>query len=71
MNLEIEQIVSKAECDYWTLDLKENGLEYNPQDLKDNFLDMKISIASNIYRIDEIEFYSLRKDKVILKAIKL
>lgn len=66
----VEQAAIKADFDYWTIDLKENDLEYNPQELKKKFLNQETSYLGYTFRIDGIEFYSKRNDKVVLIAVK-
>lgn len=66
----VEQAAIKTDFDYWTLDLKENGLEYNPQELKTKFLNEEAMYLGFKFKIEGIEFYSKHKDKVILIAVK-
>lgn len=66
----IEQVAIKEKFDYWTLDLEENDLEYNPQELKNKFLGKETIHSGYTFKIEGIEFYSIHKDKVILVAVK-
>ncbi len=69
-DLIIEQAAIKANFDYWTLDLKENDLEYNPQLIKDKYLGQEVQYLGYTFRIDGVEFYTIHKDKVVLIAVK-
>lgn len=70
INLEIEQVAIKSNFDYWTIDLKENDLEYNPQELKDKFIGEESIYLGFTFKIEGIEFYTKRTDKVVLIAVK-
>lgn len=70
INIQVEQAAIKSNCDYWTIDLKENELEYNPQQLKDKFIGEEVMYLGYKFKIEGVEFYSLVKDKVVLIAVK-
>jgi len=57
--------------DYWTLDLNDNDLEYNQPALKHRFMGKETLYAGFSWKITGVEFYSIVKDKFILKAEKV
>ena len=70
IKVEVEQAAIKNGFDYWTIDLKENDLTYNPQEIKDKFLNKETKYLGYTFKIEGVEFYSIVKDKVILIAVK-
>lgn len=66
----VEQAAIKNGFDYWTIDLKENDLEYNPQQLKEHFLNKETIYLGYKFKIEGVEFYSIVKDKIVLHTVK-
>ena len=67
----IEQAAIKEGFDFWTLDLQENDLEYNPNALKHRFLGKETYYAGFKWKIIGVEFYSIVKTKFVLQAKKI
>jgi len=70
LDINVEQVAIQDSFDYWTIDLKENMLDYNPQKLKEHFLGKKTIHQGLLFKIDEVIFYTYVKDKIVLKTIK-
>jgi hypothetical protein len=66
VDVQVEQAAIKSDAEYWTIDLKDNDLEYNPQELKNKFVGEKAKYLGLDFTIEGIEFYSIVKDKIIL-----
>jgi len=66
----VEQAAIKDGFDYWTLDLDENDLEYNQAELRRKFIGKETMYMGYKFKIEGVEFYSIVKEKFILKAVK-
>ena len=71
VDLIVEQAAIKDGYDYWTIDLNENDLIYSPQELKRKFLGKETMYLGYKFKIEGVEFYSIVKDKFILKTVKI
>jgi len=71
VDLIVEQAAIKDGFDYWTIDLNENDLTYSPLELRRKFINKETMYLGYKFRIDGVEFYSIVKDKFILKTVKL
>lgn len=61
-----EQVTIKSNEEYWIIDLKENDLEYNEQQIKSNLIGEVTKYLGLTFRIENIEFFKVVKDKIIL-----
>ncbi len=66
----VEQAAIKDGFDYWTIDLSENDLVYDPQALKRRYLGKDTIYMGYKFKIEGVEFYSIVKDKIVLLAVK-
>lgn len=65
-NLIVDQISSTKEYSPWVIDLKTNNLTLDPQALKRKFIGEEINYGGSVFKVTDVEFFRIVKEKIVL-----